>query len=195
MQKRRTKKPSADTTWPLYPLAPRGDKGHYTPTPADLAIVERFFFVTHKPNWLPLRTALVLKGHKPTDLSLCDSHTLLKLYEKERGGPMIKVGFEAAFKRFVDNPPARPLEATGRGGGKDAESGGTLAQASQEPVDLIPCAVAIKEFHVSRATLQRHRKDGTLEGYRLPTAAPNATFRYSRAVLKTLFVPKSPKTL
>jgi hypothetical protein len=101
----------------------------------------------------------------------------------------------AEIRRHVRSRPHLVAILTSSKAEAESANGGTLAPPSQEPADLIPCAVAMKEFCVSRATLQRQRKAGTLKGYRLPGAPPNATFRYSRSDLKAHFVSRPPRQM
>lgn len=56
--------------------------------------------------------------------------------------------------------------------------------AKQVPADAITAAVAIRDYHVSRATLYRERRDGTLHGYRPPNAKSNSPYLYSREELE-----------
>lgn len=55
------------------------------------------------------------------------------------------------------------------------------------PIDLIPANVAVSRFLVSRTTLQRALKKGTLRSFRKPNAPSNALHMFSEADLAMHF--------
>ena len=68
-----------------------------------------------------------------------------------------------------------------------------ISTPANVPPDLVTVRVALREFQVSRPTLDRRRKVGELRGYRPGGAAVNAEFRYSRADLASRFAPRKAR--
>lgn len=66
------------------------------------------------------------------------------------------------------------------------------AQSPAIPADTVSAWQALKGWRVSRATLQRYRKDGALKGHRRAGAKRNSPYRYSRSDLDRLFERKQP---
>jgi hypothetical protein len=65
------------------------------------------------------------------------------------------------------------------------------AAHARRPQDLIPMAVAVSEYHSSRATIRRKIASGALHDYRSSTVARNTTLLLSRAEIEKAFLKKS----
>jgi len=64
------------------------------------------------------------------------------------------------------------------------------AAPARKPKDLVPMAVAVSDYHTSRATIRRKIGSGALHDYRSGRAAKNATILLSRAELDAAFPRK-----
>ena len=83
------------------------------------------------------------------------------------------------------NEPEVPSKEQPRSDEAPADEG--AAKGAPAKPEYVTVKEALKQWHISRATLHRRRDAGTIKGYRPTEAPPNAPYRYDPADLDRLF--------
>jgi len=101
-------------------------------------------------------------------------------YDKYKGKYFCREGFcQDLYSKLKESRVERAYEAVKVVLQKRKET-----DPDSRPGDLITTAIALDEFYVSRSTLRRHVKNGTIKDWRPPGTPENSSFLLSRGQLE-----------